>query len=363
MKPERQIEPEELDALAIGAGILGTGGGTHPYLELLALRQLYRQGHRVRLIAADALDDTDQVAELGYMGAPLVTKERLPDPKHIIRPVKMMEAYVGKPFNAVMPSEVGAENGLLPLIVGAMMDLPVVDADTMGRAFPEMQMSSFVINGLPLVPFAMADIRANEHFMLKAESPIWVERLNRRLCTEMGAMAATCRPPRSGLEVKKYSVKGSTSRAIRLGKAVLDARQTHSDPLDAIIGGENGILLFTGKVVDVERRTSAGFVTGKAEIHGEGEFLGQSFVVDFQNEFTVGVIDGKRTIMVPDLICILDASSGEAIGTETIRYGLRVGIVAIAADKVLKGPEGLAYVGPRAFGYDFDFVSPFASVA
>ncbi len=30
----RQIEPDELPALAIGTGVLGTGGGTHPYAVL-----------------------------------------------------------------------------------------------------------------------------------------------------------------------------------------------------------------------------------------------------------------------------------------------------------------------------------------
>ncbi len=363
MTAHRTIEPSELGALAIGTGILGTGGGTHPYLELLALERLYRDGHRVRLMDPDALADDDCVAELGFMGAPLVTKERLPDPAHIVRPVRMMERHAGVRFSAVMPSEVGAENGILPFLVAALLDLPVVDADSMGRAFPEMQMSSFVINGLPLVPFAMADIRANEHLMVQADGPIWVERLNRRLCTEMGAIAATCRPPRTGKEVRAFGVMRSVSRAIRLGEAVLSARRSHSDPIGTIVDTEDGQLLFRGKVVDVERRTNAGFVRGNATVQGEGDFADQVFTVDFQNEFTIGMIDGRRIVTVPDLICILDAGNGEAIGTETIRYGLRIGIVAIPAADVLVGPNGLAYVGPRAFGYDFDYVSPFACAA
>ncbi len=125
------------------------------------------------------------------------------------------------------------------------------------------------------------------------------------------------------------------------------------------MASEDGLLLFRGKVVDVARRPTAGFVRGRTEIEGQGDFAGQTFEVDFQNEFTIGWIDGVLRVMVPDLICILDADTGEAIGTETIRYGLRVGIVAIAAADVLTSAEGLAYVGPRAFGYDMDYVSLF----
>ena len=42
---------------------------------------------------------------------------------------------------AVMSCEIGGGNGLEPLAIGARMGLPVVDADFMGRAFPELQVS------------------------------------------------------------------------------------------------------------------------------------------------------------------------------------------------------------------------------
>ena len=40
-----------------------------------------------------------------------------------------------------MSGEVGGGNGLESLFVGALTGLPVVDADFMGRAFPELQVS------------------------------------------------------------------------------------------------------------------------------------------------------------------------------------------------------------------------------
>ncbi len=40
---------------------------------------------------------------------------------------------------AVMSCEIGGANGLEPLAIAARMELPVVDADFMGRAFPELQ--------------------------------------------------------------------------------------------------------------------------------------------------------------------------------------------------------------------------------
>ena len=55
--------------------------------------------------------------------------------------------------------------------------------------------------------------------------------------------------------------------------------------------------------------------------------------------------------------CASIAVTGEAIGTETIRYGHRVAIMSLPAAPVLVTEKALAVVGPRAFGYDIDFTS------
>jgi len=68
-------------------------------------------------------------------------------------------------------------------------------------------------------------------------------------------------------------------------------------------------------------------------------------------------------IMTPDLICVLDSVSGEAIGTETLRYGQRVTVIVLPAPPVLLTPKGLEHVGPQAFGYDLEFRSVFSEAA
>ena len=357
MTVRREITADELEDLATGAGVLGTGGGTHPYLELLNIQKLYGEGKRVDMIEADDLADDDLVAVVGFMGAPLVTKERLPDPDHAVRPLRLMEAYTGKSFAAVMSIEIGSENSVLPLLVGALTGIPMVDADAMGRAFPEAQMASFAIRGLPMSPFAMSDIRDNDLILTRTASPTWTERLGRQACIEVGSIAATCSAPRTGREIKDHAILGSVSRALRLGAAVRAARRRHASPIEAVLEAENGVALFRGKVSDVARRTTGGFITGYTQIDGVDEYAGSRFDVDFQNEFSIGWRDGEVVVTVPDLICILDSITGEALGTETIRYGQRVDVLSLAADPLQRSPEGLEWVGPRAFGYDLEYVT------
>ena len=55
----REIGEHEIEPLAIGAWILGTGGGGSPYLNYLNIRKLYTQGHRISLMDPMDLDDDE----------------------------------------------------------------------------------------------------------------------------------------------------------------------------------------------------------------------------------------------------------------------------------------------------------------
>ncbi|WP_163311872.1 S-methyl thiohydantoin desulfurase domain-containing protein, partial [Enterobacter cloacae] len=88
----------------------------------------------VDLIDPQDLADDDLVAVVSTMGAPLVFQERMTDPDLAVKPVRMMENYLGRKFRAVMAIEVGGSNAFQPLLVAAASGLPVVDADAMGRA-------------------------------------------------------------------------------------------------------------------------------------------------------------------------------------------------------------------------------------
>jgi DUF917 family protein len=361
MAMTRELLGAQIEPLAIGAWILGTGGGGSPYLGALNLHQMYRSGVRIPIIDPADLEDDDAVAVVSNMGAPMVGQERLIDPAVAARAVRMMEAYVGRPFRAVMSVEIGGGNAIQPFLAAGVLGLPVIDADAMGRAFPEAQMTSFAIANLQMFPLTLADVRDNEVIVARAESWKWMERLSRKACVEVGSIAATCKAPRTGREVKDWGIHATVTKAIAIGETVLAARAAHADPVQAVIDLEGGLRVFTGKVVDVARRTSEGFLRGRASLEGLRDDRGSKMVLDFQNEFAVAWLDGAPAVTTPDLICVLDSASGEAVGTETIRYGQRVSVIALPAPPILRTPKGLEHVGPRAFGYDLDFVSVFAS--
>ena len=357
----RWIAGEDLDALATGAWVLGTGGGGDPYVSLVAARALYRQGKRVRLIDAADLAADDLVAMVSFQGAPLVNSERLPDPALMEKAIRVMEAHVGRRFAAVMSAEIGGSNGVQPLLAAASMDLPLVDADAMGRAFPDVSKTSFAVRGLRPWPLSVVDVRRNVAIIPHGADWFWMERMSRQIVTEMGSTASTCKAPRTGAEVQEHGIAGSVTRAIGIGRLLARVRREGADPVAALLAAEGGLELFTGKVLDVRRRTAAGFLRGETVLAGLGRYRGEQFELAFQNEFSVAWRDGEVVATVPDLLCVLDRETGDAIGTETLRYGQRVAVIAMPSPPVFCSPRGLEHAGPRAFGFDLPFTSPFAA--
>ena len=275
MSAPRPVSLDEIESLATGAWILGTGGGGSPYLALLNMRRLYQEeGKLVSLLDPMALGDDDLVAVVSNMGAPLVGQERLTDPRNIAHAVRLMEDYAGRPFVAVMSLEIGGGNAIQPFMAAALLDLPVVDADTMGRAYPEAQMTSFAVHDLQMFPLTLVDVRDNAVIVARAASWKWMERLSRTACVAVGSIAGTCKAPRTGKEIKECAILYSTSKAIRIGQTVQAARRAHGDPIEALLQAEGGRLLFTGKIADVARRATEGFLRGTAKLDGLGAFRG-----------------------------------------------------------------------------------------
>jgi DUF917 family protein len=357
----RALTIDDIESLAVGAWVLGTGGGGNPYLPLLNMRALYREGHRVQLMQAADLADDDLVAGAGGMGAPLVGIERMGDPHTLTRAVRAMELHAKCRFRALMSVEIGGGNGVRPFMAAALMKLPVVDSDPMGRAYPEGQMTSTAIGGLAPSPISLVDVRGLESIVHRTPNAKWTERVARKICVEYGSTASMCTPPRTGAQIKKWGIHGTTTKAIRIGEAVRRAQRVHDDAVAAILSVEPGKILYKGKVVDVSRRVTEGYLRGVLKLEGMDEFRGASMHINFQNEWIVAWRDEQPLAMTPDLICVLDSVSGEAVGSETIRYGQRVTVIALPPPDIFTTPKGLEHVGPRAFGYDLDFRSVFSA--
>jgi uncharacterized protein len=346
------VTGDMLESLAVGAGILGTGGGGNPYLGMIEALQQLKAGRPIRVVPIVELPDDAFTTTVGGMGSPTISIERIGRGAECLQAMHALERHAGRPFTHVIPGEIGGSNAMRPMIVAALAGLPIIDGDGMGRAFPELQMVTFTIYGVAPTPGALADPRGHQVVFDGIADPRTLERYARAVTIQMGGAAGYAFPPMTADDVRRMAVPGTITLAIEIGRAVRSARDNHADPVEAVLSVAGGQRLFRGKIVDVERRLLGGFARGVVEIEGSGAESGRSLRIDFQNENLIARTDDDEILaVVPDLICLVDQDSAEPITTEILRYGLRVTVLGIPAPGMLKTPEALAVVGPEAFGY------------
>lgn len=187
------------------------------------------------------------------------------------------------------------------------------------------------------------------------------ERLTRALAIEMGLRVFIACFPSTGRQVKDAAIAGTLSIAFGVGNAISLGRRD-GNPVDSLVEYlcttehyRHARVLFDGKIVDLERNTSAGFSTGVCRIESLDDRPQHAQVV-FQNENLVVRVNGEMRAIVPDLICIVDRESAEPIPTHALRYGQRVKVLGMSAPAQMRTPASLACFGPQAFQLPEAFV-------
>jgi len=367
------IASDDVSALALGAGVLGCGGGGNPYYAQLIATRLLAEHGPVRVVALEEMSSDGLAIFTALMGAPLVGIEKPPSLRALRAGLDAVERSLGSRISAFVSVEVGGAQSMLPLMLAAVTGRALLDGDGMGRAFPEAQMCTFLLYGFaPGTPVGVSD----DHGLLwrLPRLPITIgratiggtggagrrvgvalERVFRRYCAwKGGQIYFTVTIDRPSL--MRTLVPGTVRRTIEIGRAVLAARAAGGDAVGAIIGSSDARLMFRGKVVDVERRFRGGHDWGRLLIEGLDDDRGRRAEIDFKNEYLVLRIDGKVLLTVPDLIAVVETETGTPITTEVLRPGLRASVLGFASSPLYHTAEALAVVGPGGFGYDLPFV-------
>jgi hypothetical protein len=353
-----RVDTDTIDDIALGATVLGTGGGGDPHVGKLVARQAIEEHGPVELLAPEDLADDDFVVPSAQMGAPTVSVEKLPGGDEAVSALERVERAVGRDADATMPIECGGINSTFPFAVAARRGLPVVDADGMGRAFPELQHETFNIYGVSGTPAAVGD-EHGDTCLIETGTNDRLEWLARGVTVRMGGVAYVSDYPMSGREVRETAIPGTMSLARDVGAAVRTAGADVVGAIrevteESIYGAARS--LFEGKIVDVKRRNRRGFVVGDVELDGLGPDDGQTMTIEFQNENLGARVDGEWVATVPDLITVLDRETGLPIPTESLRYGARVRVLAIPTPELMRTEAALDVWGPETFGLDTDYV-------
>ena len=164
----------------------------------------------------------------------------------------------------------------------------------------------------------------------------------------------------TGAFIKNAIIPGTISFAIQLGKLLEQQRGNVEQILphlktlfaDSVYGECR--LLFTGKVIDKNTKIIGGYDIGNATLQGFGSNSG-TMNIGIKNEYLIAQTGDDVVASVPDLIVIVDFETSTPINAERLRFGQRVGVIAVGCPQFYRSNNALEVVSPRAFGFDVDY--------
>lgn len=328
------VDAGALADFARGCAVLGSGGGGPADVTLPVAAQAIEERGPVPVVDPARLPADALVMPVGLVGSPAVAAERIGGRTEPARLRARFEALHGAPVTAVMSSEIGGLNGCVAVAWAARLGLPLLDADSMGRAFPRMDQNVLELAGVRPCPAVLADEHGHT-VVIDDVDGAHLERFARAAVVAFGGRAASTDYPLTAGRAARHAVTGSVTRALALGR------------------GEGPAPLLTGKVSSVRRYATEdadGDDAATVLLEGTGPDAGRLVLLEARSEFVAALEDGTPLAVVPDVIALVDVATGWAVPVEEVRYGLRVRLVTLPSAPAWYTPAGLRLAGPAAFG-------------
>src|SRR5262249_59726905 len=193
------IGRSDVSALALGSAVLGCGGGGNSYYGQLVARRLLSDTAAVRVIEVDDMEPDSFAVSPAAVGATLVALEKPPSLIALRAGLAAVTPALKGRLTAFFAGEIGGLQCIFPLLAAAQAGLPLLDGDGIGRAFPELDMTTFSIYGTTRgLPHALSSDRGilplpqinhPDPESSSSEPPgIHFERAIRKMCTEEGGL-------------------------------------------------------------------------------------------------------------------------------------------------------------------------------
>ncbi|KKM10008.1 hypothetical protein SY88_15235 [Clostridiales bacterium PH28_bin88] len=350
----RVIDKDWIQPLLFGSIFLGSGGGGDSRILSLLLKELLARKQTIYLMGLEELDSDKPYAAVGMMGSAELTDEHFPTGLEGINAVERLKLLTGKAFHALVTVECGAGiNILYPLLVASRMGLPLIDADAMGRAFPELQMTTFHFAQFPITPLVLVDGRGHSHEFFEDDSFL-LELNTRRVVGEGGGVGFFTGFSNKGSVLKRILIPRTISFAAELGRVFVNPGSYSKLLEDLIAVTKNSLYgsaieLFTGSIK--ERGKVEALKWRTVTIRGSGSFVNEEFKILMQNENLIAYRQDRVAAMVPDLISLIDLETLKPVHNNDVFPGMEVAVIGTPAPLVLKTKKALNVVGPQCFGY------------
>jgi DUF917 family protein len=339
---------------------MGSGGGGSLAVALQRLETAIAGGKHFRLVAPEELPDDAFVASVGGIGpvdpsGTLTTTEFQGESDPSASALATLSEYAGVSLSAVMTAELGAEALAEAWIAAVDLDLPLIDADPVGRAVPQMQITLFNLAGVAPTPQAVVTEFGDRIIVADAATEERLEAMLRALACAGGRLVFSAHHLSRVADARLVVVPNAVSTCERIGRALRGARQRGQDAAAALASEGGGEVRFRGQLISATSEEKDGFTIGETRLATK-EDCPSEYRIWLKNENLVAWRDGVPDVTAPDVITLVDEHGEILLNPCLEEAGKEIAVVALPAPSAWLSPEGLALLGPKPFGFNIDYV-------
>ena len=364
---------DDVEAFLRGLTLFGTGGGGLPARGRQYLTGLLEDGIEISWISDEELPDSDMTCCVFGMGS-IAPHEKLSDealakagysgvtePRPALRAVARLGSYLGVEIRALVASEMGASNTVVPMDTALRLGIAVIDGDYTGRAMPEMSQCLPSAYGVATCPFVICDPWGIQLVLEEVPSASLAERVGKAVSTVTKAPDALALCAHAGFaqtvkDCRTTLVRGTLTRALQVGRVLMDAERAGKDVVEAAAKACGGVVLFRGTVNDKAWKDQAGYMVGMTEIMGDGDFSGAQAKIWFKNENHVLWVNESVRVTSPDLICVINSDRGLPRTNTELEVGEQVGVIGLPADDRMHQEPVLSLARPEHYDLEVEYV-------
>jgi DUF917 family protein len=315
----RTLKSAQLPALACGFSLLGSGGGGTTSLLQLALADA--AVWPITVYDVKDLDPSLPCLSAAFVGSTMLLGERLPGEAPFAPLIHAAERWLNERIPAVCNLEGGGMNGLTALLLSN--DRMVVDADLTGRAVPDLDQMSLLVDRVPGV-FATCDTGQGGVLLVQTDRPLDLERIIRSAVIQAGGTGGALLAGFAVGDRVDHAVRGSIARALELGTGFLGAASAPLSELAEILGGR---VLGQGRITAIEMDNLDPHVS-TVQVAGAS---GEVHRIVTRSETLAFLTDGRLKASAPTIIVVLDAVSRDILEVTDFTLSRNIFILELPA--------------------------------
>jgi len=283
-----QLTKTDISYIVYGACFLGSGGGASIGLSLLFMDKMINDADIMTYVNPDDLEANKNISFIALLGSPDKMFEGFGQTA-ALNAFLEMDNYLTQsghePLGYLIPVEMGAINALIPFIISARKGISIINGDPCGRAMPELSMTLFNINKLPLNPVILtSDTDSSGHYqkiVVLAEDADDAENQARRFARSHNNVAGMAGYPMQGADLncstsvqnRAKFIQCTVGLAWNLGRNMVESK-SYNEFLDCLNSfTPNSYTLFEGIITDKEEREITGFDVGKITVSNGDETI------------------------------------------------------------------------------------------